>query len=177
MLNTREIELKDIPHIAAYWNDASDEYLLGMGADPAKMPAAKYWEEALSKQVKQSYEEKKAYAIIWEIDGKAVGHCNLNMIEFGKQAHMHLHFWTADNRRKGMGQELLKKSIPYFFKNMQLQVLYCEPYALNPAPNKTLPKVGFEFVKNYRTTPGSINLEQEVNKYKMTIDQYQNLYS
>jgi RimJ/RimL family protein N-acetyltransferase len=60
---------------------------------------------------------------------------------------MHLHLWYPDKRIKGMGVQLVKKSLPYFFNNLHLKTLYCEPYALNPAPNKTLPKVGFEFVK------------------------------
>jgi len=42
----------------------------------------------------------------------------------------------------------------------------CEPYALNPAPNKILKKVGFTFIKIYETTPGWINFKQKVNQYE-----------
>ena len=177
MLTCREIQEKDIPQITAYWLNASDDYLLGMGADPNKMPTEEYWHQALRTQIESPYSEKKAYATIWEIDGKAVGHCNINKIQFGEEAYMHLHFWHIENRRKGMGQELVKKSIPFFFEHMNLQVLFCEPYALNPAPNRTLPKVGFEFVKRYHTIPGGINLEQDVNQYKLTLENYNKLYS
>jgi hypothetical protein len=45
--------------------------------------------------------------------------------------------------------------------------LYCEPYALNPAPNKTLEKLGFKFLKTYTTIPGWINFEQEVNLWEL----------
>ena len=44
-----------------------------------------------------------------------------------------------------------------------LENLYCEPYALNLAPNGTLLKLGFKLVKQYETTPGSINFYQKVN--------------
>jgi hypothetical protein len=43
--------------------------------------------------------------------------------------------------------------------------MYCEPYADNPAPNRVLVKTGFRFIARYRTTPGVINFEQEVNRY------------
>ena len=43
---------------------------------------------------------------------------------------------------------------------------------MNPAPNKTLARVGFEFVKEYVTVPGSINFEQPVNRWEMTREKY-----
>jgi RimJ/RimL family protein N-acetyltransferase len=76
---------------------------------------------------------------------------------------MHLHIWNANNRRGGSATQLLKPSIVNFFERFQLRELFCEPYALNAAPNKTLPKAGFHFVKTYETTPGWINFHQPVN--------------
>jgi RimJ/RimL family protein N-acetyltransferase len=72
-----------------------------------------------------------------------------------------------------MGVQLVKKSLPYFFNNLHLKTLYCEPYALNPAPNKTLPKVGFEFVKEYITVPGHLNFEQRVCLWQMKKAQFE----
>ena len=40
-------------------------------------------------------------------------------------------------------------------------------YAENPGPNRTLAKLGFRLIKRYRTVPGIINFEQEVNRYVM----------
>ena len=76
------------------------------------------------------------------------------------------------SRRKGIGLELLKMSIPYYFKQLNLKELICEPFADNPAPNKTLGKIGFEFIKKYRTVPGSLNFEQEVNQWRLTKEDY-----
>jgi RimJ/RimL family protein N-acetyltransferase len=59
-------------------------------------------------------------------------------------------------------------TLPYFFENYSLEELYCEPYALNPAPNRTLAKVGFKLVRQEVTTPGILNFEQEVNLWKIT---------
>ena len=91
----------------------------------------------------------------------------MNQIEYGKQAFMHLHLWNPELRTKGNGRQLLKKSIRLFFDKLKLDKLYCESYAFNLAPNRILPKVGFTFVKKYRCTPGSINFEQEVNRWVM----------
>jgi len=73
---------------------------------------------------------------------------------------------------RGMGSQLVKMSLPYYFEKMKLQTLFCQPYALNPAPNRTLEKAGFEFVKKYSTTPGAICFEQEVNLWKMEREDY-----
>lgn len=58
---------------------------------------------------------------------------------------------------------------------MELKNIYCEPYAQNPAPNKTLAKAGFLFVKKYTTIPGYLNFEQEVNQWLMTQEKFTSL--
>lgn len=124
----------------------------------------------LSEQLHQSYEEKKSYCIIWEADGKQVGHSNVNKIIFGQEAFMHLHIWTPKIRKQGYGAEFVKKTFPYFFDNLHLKKLYCEPYALNAAPNNTLKKVGFKFVKKYVTIPGWLNFKQPVNLWELSYE-------
>ena len=64
---------------------------------------------------------------------------------------MHLHIWKKDRRRSGYGINLLKKTIPYYFENFEIEKLICEPYALNPAPTKVGPfEVVAEVVPNPR---------------------------
>lgn len=165
LLTVREIRESDIELIADYWSKAAPEYLLKMGVDLKKMPARSDFLAMLSNQIKLDYEQKKSFALIWEVDGKPVGHSNVNPIEFGKHAFMHLHIWHPEFRGKGLGVHFVKLSVPLFFEKLKLHRLYSEPYALNPSPNKTLPKAGFKFVKSYITIPGSINFEQEVNRW------------
>lgn len=138
-----------------------------MGADSALMPAEAYWVKALTEQINTPYENKMAYCTIWLLNGEPIGHCNVNKIVFGEEAYMHLHVWNAAVRQKGMGVKLLKQSLPFFFEKLQLKKLYCEPYALNPAPNKTLERAGFLFEEEYITVPGSINFEQPVKRWSM----------
>lgn len=166
-LSVRELEEKDIPLLADYWFNASPEQLNAMGADIDKLPPRKMFEARLKMQSALPYPEKEAYVLIWEVDGNPIGHSNLNPVKFGGNGYMHLHMWDSTIRQKGIGTELVRMSIPYFFKNMQLQKLYCEPYALNPAPQRVLEKTGFKFVKEYVTTPGSITFEQPVKLWQM----------
>jgi ribosomal-protein-alanine N-acetyltransferase len=88
---------------------------------------------------------------------------------------MHLHLWNNASRKKGNGTAFVKLTLPYYFENLQLKKLCCEPYALNTAPNKTLKKVGFTFIKKYTTIPGILNFEQEVNLWEMTKEQFEKL--
>ncbi len=161
--SVRELQSGDIDAIASYWLDSDAAYMLGLGVDLTKLPSREQWHSMLSAQLAQDYHEKQAYAIIWELDGQPIGHSNVNKIVFGEEAYMHLHIWQPEHRKGGHGLAFVKMTMPFFFKNLQLKRLFCEPYSLNPAPNRTLEKLGFSFVKSYVTTPGWINFEQEVN--------------
>lgn len=175
MLSVREIEEKDIPALCDYWTNSDHAFMRGMGVDVAKIPTREQFAKMLREQINHPYEEKKSYCMIWELDGTAVGHSNVSKIVFGQEAYMHLHLWNTTARQKGMGVDFVKLTIPYFFRNMRLKKLFCEPYALNPAPNKTMPKVGFTFVKSYVCIPGWINFEQEVNLWEMSAEQSEHL--
>lgn len=174
-LSVRELQAQDIDRIADYWLNSEPAFLQGMGVDLSKMPPRTQWETMLNKQLSSPIPEKQSYAIIWQVDGEAVGHCNINDITFGEQAFMHLHLWRSDLRQQGAGVALVRMALPYFFENFQLKRLYCEPSAHNPAPNKTLPKVGFTFVKAHMTTPSSLTYEQLVNRWEMTLEQFKAL--
>lgn len=171
-LNVRELGLDDIHYIADYWDSCSPEFLYGMGVEISKMPGRQEFVEMLTTQTGLPYSEKEVYALIWEIDGVPVGHTNINQIIFGEKATMHLHLWSPAIRKKGIGSELVRKSLPFYFENFKLNVLRCEPYCLNPAPNRVLKKVGFDFIKKYKTIPGPINFDQEVNLHHFTRQKY-----
>jgi RimJ/RimL family protein N-acetyltransferase len=174
-LSVRELQAKDIPLIADYWLNSEPDFLVGMGVDLAKVPSREELSTMLTHQLSLPISERMSYALIWLENDTPVGHSNVNKIEFGESAYMHLHLWQPARRQKGAGTELVKQSLPYYFENLQLKTLYCEPYALNPAPNKTLAKTGFEFVKRHTTIPGTINFEQEVNRWQLTRERYEQI--
>lgn len=174
LLSVKEIQKSDIELITQYWLTSDPAFLTNMGVDLTKMPSKEEWITMLSQQLTQPYPEKKSYCTIWQVDNEPIGHCNVNKIKFGEEAYMHLHLWNTDGRKKGMGTELVKMCLPYFFKNLELKTIYSEPYALNPAPNKTLEKAGFTFVKEFITIPGFLNFKQPVNLWELTYERYKN---
>jgi RimJ/RimL family protein N-acetyltransferase len=174
-LSVREITTADIPFIKNYWLSAAHSFLEGMGVDVSKMPSEEEWTGMLQAQIGKNYFEKQSYCLIWEVDGLPVGHSNVNQIKFGEEAAMHLHLWYPEKRKKGIGPQLVRLGLPLFFRNLQLQKVYSEPYALNPAPGRALEKAGFVFSKKYRTTPGWINFEQEVNRWEMTRERFEKI--
>ncbi len=176
-LSVREIQQQDIPMLLRYWYESPPEFLQSLGVDLKKIPARTDFESMLLEQLDQDYPQKKAYCIIWLHEGKACGHSNVNKITFGKEAHMHLHIWNSGFRQKGAGTQFVKITLPFFFKNLQLKKVICEPYALNEAPNRTLAKTGFQFVKEYITVPGLINFEQPVKSWELTVSSFQAIFS
>jgi RimJ/RimL family protein N-acetyltransferase len=176
-ITIREIELKDIDFIVKYWLESDADFLVGMGVDLSKLPKRSDLTKMLTKQIKTPITQKTAYALIWEVNKTAVGHSNVSPLVYGQQATMHLHLWHSETRKKGMGTLLIKQSLPFYFERLALKTLICEPYAFNPAPNKTLEKVGFTFVKKYKTIPGPLNSEQEVNRWELTREQYDAIYT
>jgi len=167
VLSVREATPTDLEKTIDYFLQADNSFLQGMGVDTAKLPSKEGWLKLLNDEYQKPYREKKFFYIIWLLDGIPVGHSNVNKIIYGEEAYMHLHLWRSDKRRKGIGLEFLKMSIPYYFDRFRLKNLYCEPYALNPAPNKTLKKLGFEFIRTYETIPGWINFRQPVNRWRL----------
>ena len=171
----REMKPTDASQVVDYFVNAEADYLTGMGASKDKLPPREQWTAAIQKELDKPNEEKQLYYVIWEVDGKSIGHSNINNISFGKEAFMHLHIWDKD-RRFGNGLELVRQSIPKYFQHFELEKLRCEPYALNPAPTKVLEAVGFEFVETYETTPSIICFPQLVRRYEMTKSKFEDLY-
>ena len=174
-VNVRDLTLDDIKYIADYWINSDPDFLVGMGVDLDKLPSRSGLTKMLTDQIRLPDSGKASLAMILELNGKPAGHCNVNGILYGQEAAMHLHLWTAEYRQKGLGTAMVLQSLPVFFDRLKLETLWCEPYAHNPAPNKTLEKIGFEFVKRYTTTPGSLNFEQEVNRYKLTRGRFEEI--
>lgn len=168
MIAVREMKSKDAELIVRYFLDATPDFLKGMGVDQTKLPTFDQWMEILHTNLAKPMEEKEFFYVMWMYEGKPIGHSNINKIVYGQEAYMHLHLWTPDKRHQGIGTSLVRLSLPYYFGNFKLNELFCEPYSLNAAPNKTLERMGFQLVKQYETNPGWINFHQPVNRWRMT---------
>ena len=150
-----------------YFLNADDLFLERMGVARALLPSRDGWLESLLADHQLPDERKDRLYVGWFYDGEPVGHSSVNRIKVGEEAFFHLHLWRPQLRKSGLGTEFCRRSIEIYFERLRLKRLWSEPYAENAAPNRALVKLGFEFVKRYRTVPGPINVEQDVNLYRL----------
>ena len=175
-LIVRELQLDDMDPFMSYWLNADEIYLANMGVDIKKLPTKEQFVTYWKSQLEMPVEEKLSYCVIWQKNNIPIGHSSTRPTHFGKEAYMHLHLWNTGERQKGIGGEFMKLTLPHYFEKLQLKDLYCEPYALNPAPNKLLEKLGFDFVKEHRSVPGPSNFEQQVNLWHLSHNRFLQLY-
>ena len=150
-----------------YFLRADESFLVGMGVDRARLPTSEAWLHAVLEDHERPDENKDRLYVAWLYEGVQVGHSSVDRITVGEEAFFHLHLWRSDLRQAGLGIAFCRKSIALYFERLRLTRLWCEPYAENPAPNRTALKLGFEFVRRYRTVPGPISFEQDVNLYRL----------
>lgn len=166
-LSTRKMQWEDIDLIADYWSEADEVYLQGMGVDTTIPFSKESFLQRMRDQFKLPIDKKNAFCVIWLLDDIPIGHNNTNPTIFGDSAYMHLHIWYAEHKGKGLGYQFLQKSIPEIMDSLELNTLFCQPYALNPGPNKTLEKLGFEFVEKKHMIPNEKSFEQDVCVWKL----------
>jgi RimJ/RimL family protein N-acetyltransferase len=78
---------------------------------------------------------------------------------------MHLHIVDPERRKGGVGTTCVRATVKLYFEWLQLERLFCAPNAFNVAPNRTLQRAGFTYVKTHMTVPGWINYRQAVTQW------------
>jgi RimJ/RimL family protein N-acetyltransferase len=150
-----------------YFYNADDSFLRGMGVDRLKLPERDQWLDTLLSDHEKPDKERDRFYLVWIFQEQRVGHSSVNKIVPGLEAFIHLHLWNSQLRKAGLGTEFVRRSANFYFERFNLRKLVCEPWTGNVAPNRVLEKLGFVFIKRYRTTPGIIAYEQEVNRYEL----------
>ena len=78
---------------------------------------------------------------------------------------MHLHVIASEHRHQGIGADCVRRSVDLYFERLKLKRIFCEPHAFNVAPNRTLQKAGFKYLKTHMTVPGPLNFHQPVTRW------------
>jgi RimJ/RimL family protein N-acetyltransferase len=159
------MSLQDVEFRIRYFHEASDQYLTSLGVDRKLLPNPATWRAFHERDCELPPAERENYALLWELDDHPVGFSSLDRIVFGAQAFMHLHIVDESSRRRGLGTEFVKKSADVYFQIFDLERLYCEPNALNVAPNRTLQRAGFTYLFSHETVPGPINFRQVTTRW------------
>ena len=161
----RPMTLDEVSIVIDYFHRASAEHLEMMGVDPTRLPSPDRWRERYAEEFAKPVSERSTFLVLWELDGTPVGFSTTNKIVYGSEAHMHLHVVDPQRRRSGIGSACVRQTVDLYFDALALKRLFCEPNAFNVAPNRTLQRVGFKYVKTYRTVPGAINFHQAVTRW------------
>jgi RimJ/RimL family protein N-acetyltransferase len=168
LFSNRELKVQDIPLIVGYWQSLAPDDITRMYIDAAKLHSSDEMEARLLKVLETPPAERQADPLLWEVNQKTVGFTNLNNIERGEQASIHLHMFNAQNRGKGYGRRLFMLSVQKYLRRHQLKKVICEPAATNAGPNGLMRALGFPIERTYLTkTPSAICFEHEVNRYEI----------
>lgn len=163
--NVRLMTSSEADLIIEYFHGATPEHLEMLGVDPTRLPARSAWRSRYAEEFARPIEERAALLLIWLDGDTPVGFSTADRIVRGERANMHLHVLEASNRNAGIGAACVRQSVEIYFETLRLQRLYCEPNAFNIAPNRTLQKAGFKYLKTHMTVPGPLNYHQAVTQW------------
>ena len=166
----RPMLLSETDIIIDYFHSASPEFLNTLGVDPSLLLERAQWKARFEHLFALPIEERNFFAIMWEIDGHPAGWSSVDKVVFGQEAYMHLHILDPERRRAGNGTFFVRESAKIYFDTLRISRLFCEPHALNVAPNRTLQAAGFKYVKTHMTVPGPLNFHQPVTRWVLEKD-------
>lgn len=164
-LMVREMTLPESALVIDYFHRSTPEHLEMLGVDPTRFLPRDAWRDRFEREFRLPIEQRAAFLLIWLLDGGPVGFSSCDKIVYGERANMHLHVTEAARRAQGIGAECVRRGIRIYFDRLRLQRLFCEPNAFNVAPNRTLQRAGFKYLKTHRTVPGPLNYHQAVNRW------------
>jgi RimJ/RimL family protein N-acetyltransferase len=159
--------------IIDYFHNATPAFLKGLGVDPARLPARETWRAHYRREFALPVEQRASFLVLWTLDAAPIGFSTADKIVLGQQAFMHLHIFDSRRRQQGHGAALVRQTARLYFDTLRIETLYCEPYALNIAPNRTLQKAGFKYVMTHECVPGPLNFHQPVNRWRLSRAQLQ----
>lgn len=151
--------------IVDYFTGATPEHLETLGVDPTRLPDPDAWRRRYEREFQLPLEQRSSVLVSWLVDDEPVGFSTADKIVRGDHASMHLHIVDADRRHAGIGARCVRDTADLYFEVLELKRLYCEPNAFNVAPNRTLQKAGFSYVKTHLTVPGPLNFHQAVTRW------------
>lgn len=137
VLRVRDVTADDLPLIKNSWKShISPEQLL-------RTPAA----------------DRTVDALVWELNGEAVGITALSDIQSRSGAAVTLHMFDPERRRCGYSHRFFALTLREFMQRYESTHIICEPPSRDPAPNRLLQKLGF--------VPSQSSGDSEVHRYEI----------
>lgn len=168
-VTVRSMDPGEIDLVINYFHGSTPEHLELLGVDPTRLPEPGQWRKRAARELATPVEERSVTYLVWESGGTPVGFSGCDRITYGDHAFMHLHVIDPDRRAAGIGTVAVRRSAAIYFEQLRLRRLFCEPNAFNVAPNRTLQRAGFRYVKTHRTVPGRLNYHQAVTRWVLDV--------
>jgi RimJ/RimL family protein N-acetyltransferase len=166
-VTVREMLDSEFDVVIDYFYKATPEFLETLGVDPTRLPPPDSWRERFQRDSARPIEQRASLIVLWLSNDQPIGFSSSDKINYGEQANMHLHVVDPERRNRGIGVECVQRSADIYFDRLKLKRLFCEPNAFNVAPNRTLQKAGFKYLKTHMTVPGPLNFHQAVTRWAM----------
>jgi hypothetical protein len=163
-LTVREMMGSEVGLIIDYFFQSTPEYLEILGVDPTRLPAPKAWRERFRRDWAhcRSTSARCRHLAVGRPAGRLFDRRQDRLRRTGQHA-------PARHRPRapesGFGVECVRRSVGIYFERLKLKRLFCEPNAFNVAPNRTLQKAGFKYLKTHMTVPGPLNYHQAVTRW------------
>jgi len=168
-LTVRELTNPDIDLVLSYFFKADAETLNQMGVDPGKLPQKADWELMFLSDMHLSVKDKKFYHLIWEQEGRPVGHATIDRISFRREAYMSFYSWDPADFQEDNCIELLQNSVDRFFRVFQLKSLFCVPPSNNRVFCQVLEKVDFKKTETLQEGSGGwISTSQAADLWELS---------
>ena len=151
--------------IIDYFTQSTPEHLESLGVDPTRLPGVEAWRQRYDREFRASPQQRTTVMVTWLLEDEPVGFSTADKIIHGERANMHLHILHSDRRNQGIGVKCVQATADIYFDVLRIKRLYCEPNAFNVAPNRTLQKAGFKYLKTHMTVPGPLNFHQAVTRW------------
>lgn len=164
-LQVREMTLAETAIVIDYFHNATPEQLETLGVDPTRLPRPGMWRELFEAEYALPPDQRRNLFLLWLAADRPAGFSSCDKVVHGERANMHLHVLDAGDRNKGNGTTFVRQSVDFYFDRLRIKSLFCEPHAFNVAPNRTLQKAGFKYLKTHMTVPGPLNFHQAVTRW------------
>src|SRR6266513_5451198 len=121
-LRVRDLSVDDIPLVNAYWANQTPSDYARLSLDPQKVQTRFLDADAVRQRNAVPFRDRSSDALIWELNGHAVGISTLRNIRYGHDGEIHLHMIDARFRQSGYGRRFFALSLNAYFQRFELQL-------------------------------------------------------
>ena len=119
-LSIRPMQLADFAVRVADFHEATDEHLTRLGVERSLLPNPGEWLARFASNLALPLQQRPEYGVGWKLDDTLVGFSTADQIQFGVEAHMHLHTVDPERRAAGLGSRFVRLTPLHYCEVLRL---------------------------------------------------------